>query len=135
MIHCRSVILFFSIALMLSACEPESQQETENRIAKWPPLTRLNALCEGLPKVPTVELKYKRIGGNSEGSSITFFYSKKVPFKEAEEKYKDWLEENGWVENKRLISSHYGYYKKDKAEIVIQYVDAESMATTCMESD
>src|SRR5690606_31971504 len=115
-------------------CESESQQETESRIAKWPRLTRLNALCESLPKVPTVELKYKRIGGNSDMTLITFFYSKKISLDEAKNIYNAWFEENGWVQNQRLISSHYGYFKKDKAEIVITSKGSDSIEIGCMES-
>lgn len=129
-----SWILFLVLLIVVVGCEPESMVEIEKRIAASDRLTRLNAVCESLPKPPTLELRYKRISGNSEVSLLIFYYSKSIPFDEAKRVYMTWLDQNGWAQNLDFSSTHYGYFDKGGIEISISTKDTESLEVGCQES-
>ena len=125
-------LLLFGFVFITLCCYQPSNAEVEQRIAASFRLSQLNALCAGLPKIPTLELKYKTIDGNSGVSSLSFFYSKAIPFDDAMRIYSKWFDENGWEKNRNLASTHYGYYKKDNTEIVVELVDVNTLAVSCM---
>jgi len=126
----KALLVVLSVCAM--SCNSPSNEDVERQIASSSLLRKVDSLCSSLPAVPTLHLKYKRLSGNSGISSITFFYSKSIPFDDVMQTYSKWLETNGWEKNTDLLSTSYGNYRKGNEQISIELMDADTLAIDCM---
>jgi len=127
------ICLLTSILLLATInCQPESAEEIENKIARSEQLTKLNELCGSLPKLPSMKLKFKKISGNSDISSLYFYYERDIPWKDLMLQYDKWLSDNDWVKNEDTISGWYGTYNKGLYRIAIETNNTQDVSIGCM---
>jgi len=110
-------MIFFLCIFFLVNCGEQSPAEVESRIANSEVLTRVDKLCNDLPKPKDFQFVRKSISGNSFTSSISYSYKSSTPYREAREFHNKYLFANGW------IIGDSAYYEKGNKQISLSTVD------------
>ena len=88
------------ILLLTTGCDRSfTAEEIEQMISSSPELTRLDRLCQGLPKPPEFGFKYKGVFGASHVSRVEHNYKTSAPlkFEDVKNFYFEWANKEGWV--------------------------------------
>jgi len=100
------ILSIFSYLFLAStffvACNDQSRAEVEGRINRSEVLTRLNGICENIPKPGGFKLIDKQIRGNARKSVVAFDYKLDGSSDEANRFFEKWFSENGWTRDSSL---------------------------------
>lgn len=93
-----SLALFAYIAFIIAMCSNQpTQKDIEQSISKSPVLSELDLFCQDIPKPPNFKYKFKKLGGNSLTSYISYWYQSDSSFPEVRDFYIPYLEKEGWT--------------------------------------
>ena len=111
-----TTLLLLISALSLIACNDQSAEEVNARIAKSDRLTRVDEVCKSLPEASGLLFLDKQVRGNSGIVNVTYYYKFSGKYDQLFALYSEWFEKEGWQRD----TTRGLKYSKDKLSVAIE---------------